>query len=109
MERIYIVINPRGLNVRSKPDTATGQIVRVMATGEAFTATDVFLMRGTETWARLTSGDSVVQQFCMIGQVGRPAHAREQTSEGLPIAAASWQKAIDAWARLKGFDGVKPE
>jgi hypothetical protein len=102
------VINPKGLNVRSKPDTATGQVIRSMTMGEAFTAVDVMLVKGTETWARLTSGDSVIQQYCMIGMVGRPQMCREVASQGVPVTASQWQTALDVWARLQGYDGPKP-
>lgn len=105
----YIVINPKGLNVRSKPDTATGKIVRMMTAGEAFVATDVVLIKGVETWARLTSGDSVIQQYCMIGQVGRPAHSKEvDTAPVVSFPGNSWMSALDTWARSKGFDGPRP-
>lgn len=107
-ERVFLVINPKGLNVRSQPLTTVNNIVRVMSPGEAFTAFDVILIKGTQTWARLTQGDSVIQQYCMISEVGRPAHCREQASQGVPPPASSWQNALDAWARLKGFDGPLP-
>jgi hypothetical protein len=100
-----IVVNKEGLNVRSKPDTKTGQVIRRMTNGEGFTAVNIFTV-GAETWARLTTAESVIQQYCMISIVGRPLFAIHQ--EATPAPSSNWQTEIDTWARTKGFNGSKP-
>jgi hypothetical protein len=100
----YIVVNPTGLFVRSKPDTKTGQVIRKMTNGEGFTAVNTFTV-GAETWARLTHADSVIQQYCMIEIVGRPLFARPQ---GDPSTASTWAQEVDAFLRTKGYTGSRP-
>ena len=111
MPKSFIVLNSAGLNVRSKPDTATGQVFRKMTMGEGFVAQDVFIVRD-EVWARLSEGNSVHQQYCMIRKTGRPDYAREVGEVAVqpvpPVSGDPWRNAIDAWARLKGFDGPLP-
>ena len=107
MDRKFIVINLRGLNVRSKPDTKTGQIVRFMTNGQGFTATDVFTV-GTETWARLTRADHSIQEYCMIEKTGTAPFAKEQFTQPAPSTGSNWQQEIDSWARDRGFNGPKP-
>lgn len=109
----YIVVNGAGLYVRSKPDTGTGQILRKMTMGEAFIAHDVFIVDGNKTWARLSQGDSVQQQYCMIEYLGRPAYARLQgpaqsPSPIPPLPSGILETrvaALEAWARSQGFKG----
>lgn len=104
MERKFIVINAKGLNVRSKPDTRTGQIVRFMTGGMGFIATDVFTV-GTETWARLTHADHSIQEYCLIEKTGTAPFAREQSTTP---PSSNWQAEIDAWARIHGYNGPRP-
>lgn len=107
MDRKFIVINVKGLNVRSKPDTKTGQIVRFMTNGMAFIASDVFTV-GTETWARLTRADNSIQEYCLIEKTGTAPFAKEQFTQPSPSTGSSWQQALDKWARDLGFNGPKP-
>lgn len=110
-ERIFIVANynGNGLNVRSKPDTKTGAVTRWMTNGEGFQATDVFTL-GNETWARVSRGDNVIQEYACIA-IGNRIYCREQvsvTGAQLPAPATSWAQALDEWARSKGFTGPRP-
>jgi len=76
--------------------------------GEGFVAYDVFIVRN-ETWARLSKGDSVYQEYCMIEMTGRPAFARSQyLSAPQPSSGDDWRNAIDGWARSRGFVGPQP-
>lgn len=106
----YIVTNQygNGLNVRSKPDTNTGKVMRTMTNGEGFQAYDIFTL-GNQTWARVSRGDQVVQEYACIA-IGNKIYAREQTTPPRDDNQAQqrWANQIDAWARSNGYNGVKP-
>lgn len=114
MARYFIVVNPSGLNVRSKPDTATGQVVRHMTNGEGFTANDVFT-QGNQTWARVSRGEGVQQEYCCIAiankvfcreQVtGQVDIANGQTAPGQLLTPFDRLEKLEAWARTKGYTG----
>jgi hypothetical protein len=120
-ERVFVVVNKSGLNVRSKPDTKTGTIMRVMSNGEGFRAMDVFA-QGNQVWARVSRGDERVQEYACLA-IGNIIYAREQTStissplhpptSGVPTAAIpsnvyTWMAAVDQYLRSQGYSGPKP-
>lgn len=106
--KIYIVTNQygNGLNVRSKPDTNTGKVMRTMTNGEGFQTYDVFTL-GNQTWARVSRGDQVIQEYACIA-IGNKIYAREQISTTTEPMPTAWTDQIDAWARSNGYNGVKP-
>jgi len=105
---IYIVTNQygNGLNVRSKPDTHTGAVMRTMTNGEGFQAYDVFTL-SNQTWARVSRGDQVKQEFACIA-IGNKIYAREQTTPAPITTSTAWADQIDLWARSNGYNGVGP-
>lgn len=106
---LYIVNNQygAGLNVRSKPDTQTGQIIRFMTNGEGFQTQDVFTV-GNQQWARVSIGDQVKQEYVCL-QIGNKIYARPQTTPTPQTQPSStWAQAIDQWARSKGYNGQAP-
>ena len=108
---IYIVTNQygNGLNVRSKPDTRTGSIMRFMTNGEGFQAYDIFTI-GNQTWSRVSRGNQVIQEYACIA-IGNKIYAREQqtppTDDTLAFISHLKQYILklDKWARANGFDG----
>jgi hypothetical protein len=103
----YVVINNRGLVVRSKPDTQTGQPVRVMSQGEGFEAQDKTEI-GDQTWVRLSTDNDVTQRYVCV-KIGNHILAQE-TNEGgeMTFPRIEWVQALDNWARIQGFKGPKP-
>lgn len=102
----YIVVNNRGLIVRSKLDTGTGMPLRKMAQGEGFEGFDKVEI-GDQTWVRLTQDSDVTQEYVCI-QIGNHILAQETHTEQTSFPRAEWVTALDNWARIQGFKGPKP-
>ena len=103
-QKTFTVENKNGLNVRDRPNTSTGKIVRRSSFGEVFTVDSTFPVLN-QVWGRIGHGETTPTEYICIS-IDKKLYAREQIPSDLPIL--DWKQAIDQWARGLGYRGPTP-
>lgn len=112
----YIVVNKDGLNVRSQMSTTNDKnLLRRMSKGEGFEVQQTYNvpgMTGLQVWGRLSNNPGGIRQEYVCLQIGNKKYAEEE-KPSVPVyvpidAVDAWRYAVDAWIRLRGYDGPRP-
>ena len=108
----YIVVNKRGLNVRSQMTTTNqANIQRTLSFGTGLVVHEVYHiqgMSGLQTWGRITENPGGQQQEYVCIKIGEMIFAQEEQANEDVDTATDWMHEIDAWARTKGYTGPRP-
>lgn len=99
------------LNIRREPRITGSNKVGQLAAGTVREIYSTITNSNGETWGQVSLPDNAgIAQWVCISNINR-VYMRPVTPsvDAAPIVGGdAWRKAIDSWARLKGFDGPQP-
>ncbi len=99
----YIIVNPRGLNVRSGP-TLSSTRLRRLNVGDLVPIETTIINNGDQ-WGKLAGDDPQARpEYIAIRLRGIVYAAPAQDN----APARAWMSAMDAWARRCGYSGPAP-
>ena len=100
-QRTFIVSLPKGLELRSKPNLQPSSLITILPRNTRFFCVELTRI-DDRTWAKNAEG----QYICIA--IGNNFYVTEELVTPPPPTSLDWAHAIDAWARERGYTGIKP-